>query len=544
MNWKASLKSALGMLPYSAEVVESMRPQHAELPGGYQVDRLVGKLDEWLATLQTLDGFENPLSPKRVLIVANLRWWLEYTVAVSVLLKAAGHDVELGYFPYRDWFTSVDRFDFRRQKAYLRRVLAPIADQIRMHDLSRSPKGKLPEEIERLVSEQSRLDVQYTLQREEIDLEHQGEDRNLFQLRLQRNRAAASAALELLSVHKFDVVIIPNGSILEFGAIYKVARHLRVTAVTFEFGEQRERMWLARNAEVMRLDTTELWDEIGRLPLSEAQLDDLRALMQARRGGNLWENFSRQWQAGQSKGSAELYQQLSIDPQKPICLLCTNVVGDSLALDRQIFTDGMAHWLAETVRHFARRPTAQLVVRVHPGELLGAGHPSLDIVQAALPDLPGHVVLVPPQSKINTYDLIEIADLGLAYTTTVGMEMAMSGVPVIVSGRTHYRGKGFTFDPNTMEEYLSLIDRLLTDAPGSRLNEDQVTTAWTYAYRFFFNYPFWFPWHLIHFWEDIENRSIEQVLTDSKSKIGRTIDALVGLPIQWMEPVVHQGEQV
>ena len=30
--------------------------------------------------------------------------------------------------------------------------------------------------------------------------------------------------------------------------------------------------------------------------------------------------------------------------------------------------------------------------------------------------------------------LVEIAELGLVYTTTVGMEMAMSGVPVIVSG--------------------------------------------------------------------------------------------------------------
>ena len=544
MNWKAPLKKVLGMLPYSAEAIESIRPEHADLPGGYQVNRLVGMLDEWLATLQTFEEFENPRTPKRVLIVANLRWWLEYTTAIGVLLKAAGHEVELGYFPYRDWFASVDLFDLRRQKAYLRRALEPIADEIRMHDLSKSLGGKLPEEIERLVSEQSRIDVQYTLQREQIDLEQQGEELTLFQLRLQRNRAAASAALELLGTKRFDVVIIPNGSILEFGTIYKVARQLKVTAVTFEFGEQRERMWLARNAEVMRQDTSELWDQISQLPLSKSQLEDLRSLTNARRGGILWENFSRQWQAEQSKGTTELYQQLSIDPEKPVGLLCTNVVSDSLALDRQIFTDGMADWLAETVRHFAQRPTAQLVVRVHPGELLGAGHPSLDIVHATLPDLPAHVVLVPPESKINTYDLIEIADLGLVYTTTVGMEMAMSGVPVVVSGLTHYRGKGFTFDPKSMHEYLAKIDQILADASASRLDDDQIDTAWRYAYRFFFNYPFWFPWHLIHFWEDIENRSISQVLTESKSKVQRSIDALVGSPIQWTEPIVHQGEQV
>jgi capsule polysaccharide export protein KpsC/LpsZ len=55
--------------------------------------------------------------------------------------------------------------------------------------------------------------------------------------------------------------------------------------------------------------------------------------------------------------------------------------------------------------------------------------------------------VIRPTEKINTYDLMEIAGLGLAYTTTVGMEMAMRGVPVILAGQTHYRGRGFTHDP-------------------------------------------------------------------------------------------------
>ena len=47
------------------------------------------------------------------------------------------------------------------------------------------------------------------------------------------------------------------------------------------------------------------------------------------------------------------------------------------------------------------------------------------------------------------HDLVETAGLGLVYTTTVGLEMAMSGVPVIVIGQTHYRGKGFSLDPDS-----------------------------------------------------------------------------------------------
>ncbi len=85
-----------------------------------------------------------------------------------------------------------------------------------------------------------------------------------------------------------------------------------------------------------------------------------------------------------------------------------------------------------------------MVIRVHPGEVLTHGPSMVDVVQKALPELPENIHLVGPKDKVNTYDLIEMADLGLVYTTTTGMEMAMSGVPVIVAGVTHYKGNGFT----------------------------------------------------------------------------------------------------
>jgi hypothetical protein len=214
--------------------------------------------------------------------------------------------------------------------------------------------------------------------------------------------------------------------------------------------------------------------------------------------------------------------------------LCTNVVGDSLALDRQVFTQGMADWLSATARHFARSGEAQLVVRVHPGEMLGAGHPSVDIVRSALPQLPTQVALVPPESEINTYDLLELAHVGLVYTTTVGLEMAMFGVPAIVSGAAHYRGRGFTDDPASLGEYFDRLTRRLQEPPGRQLPQDQVELAWRYAYRFFFEYPFAFPWHLLHFWEDLAAHPLEAVVESAPGPdLQRTLRALVGEPVDW-----------
>ena len=48
------------------------------------------------------------------------------------------------------------------------------------------------------------------------------------------------------------------------------------------------------------------------------------------------------------------------------------------------------------------------------------------------------------------------------------------------------------------------LDRLLESPARHRLSRKQVTAAWTYAYLFFFAYPFDFPWRLMHLWKDVD----------------------------------------
>jgi hypothetical protein len=139
---------------------------------------------------------------------------------------------------------------------------------------------------------------------------------------------------------------------------------------------------------------------------------------------------------------------------------------------------------------------------------------------------------------VNTYDLIEIADLGLVYTTTVGLEMAMSGVPVIVIGQTHYRSKGFTLDPGSWEDFTQKLDSVLSDPTSHRLTREYVVRAWNYAYKFFFEYPCPFPWHLLHFWDELETWPVSRVLSgEGQSHFGDTFRYLLGEPREWTNVV-------
>jgi hypothetical protein len=522
-------------LPLTAEISQWLKPGHGTPISGYSVEQLAEAIPAWMAASeQARKSVAVGGAARRLLIIGYLRWWLEYAVALGLVLAGIGHEVEIGHIPYRRWFQAMPKFDVRRQRIYLQRVLARLTPLVESRDLSHGGPSSLPPALEKDIEDLSRIDVQYTLLRERLDLSPGTDDRALYDLRLERNRAAAGAAWNLFARRRFDAVIIPNGSVLEFGAIYRAARRAGTRVVTFEFGEQRGKMWLAQDAEVMLLDTTDLWNARKDAPLTDQERHEIETHYAARRGGTTRDAFDRVWPMGESKGAQKAREQLALDATRPVVLLCTNVVGDSLSLGREIFTDGMAGWLAMTVRHFAGRPDAQLVVRVHPGESFGTADPSVGIVHASVPELPGHVIVVPPESPVNTYDLIELAHLGLVYTTTAGIEMAMNGVPVVVAGRTHYRDRGFTHDPSTAEDYLTAIDQLLRQPLGARLEPEKVDLAWRYAHRFFFEYPFVFPWHSYHFWEDVGRYPLGWVLEPAnRERVQECLSALVGSPIDW-----------
>ncbi len=532
---KQALMHILGSVPLTAEAYWYLRQPGKPVTPEFTLDRLEAAIPEWCGQVLASQLYgskshsQHAHGNKRIFIFATLRYWLEHATALGLALAGLGHTVTLSYLPYARWQQPIDAFNLRRQNVYAENVLAKAAPLLKVHPLlSQSGKSRLPEALQESIKLVSLRDTQYTMQVEDVSL-----DSSLYKLRYQRNMSAAIAAYSYLRRHNPDVVILPNGTILEFGILYQIARFLGIPTVTYEFGEQRERIWLAQNAEVMRQETTDVWKTHQAQALSEEQLSQVRKLFVARQKASLYENFARRWQGVPSEGGAQVRQALNLD-ERPIVLLATNVLGDSLTLGRQVFSDSMTEWLQRTVVFFASHPKAQLVVRIHPGELITHGPSVADVVHTALPAIPENIHLVPADAKVNTYDIVEIADLGLVYTTTVGMEMAMSGVPVIVVGNTHYRLKGFTLDPLSWEAYFETLSAVLTDPSSHRLAETQVEQAWRYAYCFFFDYPHPFPWHLVHFWQDIESWPLSRLLTsEGFSGFQKTFGYLVGKPIHW-----------
>ena len=520
-----TIKDLLGKIPYSAELYEVLRPGRPQTR--YNLSQLEQALPAALA--QTRPFSEQPPHGRRIVLFATLHYWVEQAAIIGLALRGLGYDVSIAYLPYGDWRKPVTSFDLRRQDLYTRRVLAPLKGLVRSVSLlDVNPATELSTELAQAVEKASAFDTMYTLQVEDFD-----RNSELYRLRVERNRAAALAALAFLKAEQPDTVLIPNGLVTELGIFYQVARQLDLLTVTYEFNDQREQIWLSQNNIVMQQNTDALWAARGDMPLSETEREQIAGLENARTSAGKYGKGTRFWQDVASVGGEAQRAALGLD-QRPVVLLATNVLGDSLTLGRNVFTASMAEWITKTVQYFATRPDVQLVVRIHPGERLMKGPSSLDVIQAALPVMPEHIKLIAPLEKVNTYDLMEIAGLGLAYTTTVGMEMAMRGVPVILAGQTHYRGRGFTHDPSSWDEYFATANRLLSDLQANRLTPEQVESAWNYAYRFFFDFPMPFPWRLMHFWKDLEQWPIARVLSDEgQAEFGKTFDYLAGQPLTW-----------
>jgi hypothetical protein len=523
---KRRVKDVLGRVPLMPEMEWFIRRRDKPV-GGFRLNDLNDALPEWKAHVSASPLRSRP--GKKVFIFGTLRYWVRHTALLAMALSGLGHEVTLGYLPYGSWLKPVSDYDLRLQNLYGKRLFKQVGTLVSVFSLlDVKPNIQLPDKLEKAIGDVSVRDCQYTQQVEEIDFNNP-----LYSLRTERNLFAASACYGWMQEHNPDVVIVPNGLILEFGAIFEAARFLDIPVVSYEFGEQRERIWLSLNRPVMFQDTAEMWETRKQEPFTDGQLKQVTELFASRRGAGLWKNFSRLWQDIPTEGGASVRAKLGLD-DRPVVLLAANVIGDSLTLGRQVFSGNMTEWVKRTLDYFTKREDVQFLLRVHPGERYVDGPSVVDIVRGMLPEPPEHIHIIPADASVNTYDLISIASLGLTYTTTVGMEMAMSGVPAVVVGSTHYRGKGFTFDPVSWDEFFAMLDSALEDSAIVKLSEDQVRAAWHYAYRFYFDYPKLFPWHMRDFWENVERWPLSKMFTEeAQATYGKTFDYLTGQPVDW-----------
>ncbi len=199
----------------------------------------------------------------------------------------------------------------------------------------RTRPRSIPPGLASAIEEVSVRDVQYTLQVEDVDRADE-----LYHLRLARNMQAAWTAFNYLreAQHRMSSSH-PMAASWKWAPFTRSARHLEIPVVTYEFGEQRERIWLAQNGEVMRQETgCPVGSAPATSPLDEEQWEQACASCthpaSAPTCGRISPAAGRACPARAASRRARLWAWTA----GRWCSLAANVIGDSLTLGRQVFT--------------------------------------------------------------------------------------------------------------------------------------------------------------------------------------------------------------
>ncbi len=297
--------------------------------------------------------------------------------------------------------------------------------------------------------------------------------------------AMVEASERLLDDVRPDVVMLLNGLFLVEQVVSEVARRRGIRTVTYERGFIHETLRFAHSQPAARYEIDDLWLATKDRGLTAEQARQLDTYLLDRRVSK--RSLVDYWPSVVTD-RARMAAELGLDPSRLVVTLFTNILWDSAVQERDVAFNGMFDWLHRTVELLGGNEDVQLVIRIHPAEVRLHGQETVERVAERLAEtfgtLPPSVTLVPPESPLSSYTLLEDSDAVLVYTSTIGLEGALLGKPVLVAGETHYRGKGFTLDVESPEQYATWLRdprSVLDQAPIS-----QVELARRYAYSFFF----------------------------------------------------------
>ena len=363
--------------------------------------------------------------------------------------------------------------DFERMWSETPPLEWPELDAIALRDLVDVEAEGLP--LGRLVE----IPVKWFLMRSDI------EDDPLAPLTYRRflrsARAIAPAIRDALDRHEPDVVVACNGLFLFEAIAIALCKQRGIDFVTYERGLIKETLVFRRGEPACLFEASDVWSRWRDVRLSPDEDEKLDSYFGDRRHGR--QTIDRFWKD-------PVFAGVERRGRGRLATLFTNLTWDSAVIGRERAFSSMREWIAEAVDLFAARPDDELVIRVHPAEMRLPGKKTREAIEPFLArhfaGLPANVTVIGPDDERSSYSLMEQSDLGLVYTSTTGLEMAVAGKPVVVAGETHYAGKGFTVDPTSPAEFRRVVGELL-DRPDD--HEPHVELARRYAYFLFFRLP-------------------------------------------------------
>jgi hypothetical protein len=236
-------------------------------------------------------------------------------------------------------------------------------------------------------------------------------------------------------------------------------RYILVDEIIWSKFDKQEQSWLA-------------WRD---LPLSASQINDVADDLLVRFGAKSAHTYS----PAKTFQGDDIRSRLGLARDKRLLVAYTSsldeilagrmvksAVGSGIEERPQPFKDQI-EWIQALADFVARRDDLQLVVRIHPREAADSRNPvssmHLKRLREAFDRPLPNCLFVWPEEATSSYDLGEAADLVLTSWSTIGLEMARLGAPVLTStnGLIPFPHDDFLEWGQTADAYFDELERLL-----------------------------------------------------------------------------------
>ena len=291
-----------------------------------------------------------------------------------------------------------------------------------------------------------------------------------------------------------EVILSHDAFYAPWRIIHDLALAARIPIYNYYPGMRSNTFFYAKNKITFNLDMAPLFEKWRNRDISKKELQKIQKLFKTRNKLTIYDMPTK---AVKKDGEQTAYERI-IKSKRPLAILYTNVLWDVMTLNKDTIFSSIQQSYLETVRFFIKHPEYNLIVKPHPLDLF-KGHESKEqadvLINTAFGKLPDNILVLPPNTPITSYGLIGQADVSIVYTTTVGMESAILGTPVITIGAAHYANKGFTSDPKGSEDYFAALKAML-DRPQHVSKQQQALAK---KYYYLMNFVYWYDFGIIKY---------------------------------------------
>jgi hypothetical protein len=142
----------------------------------------------------------------------------------------------------------------------------------------------------------------------------------------------------------------------------------------------------------------------------------------------------------------------------------TNVIFDTSQPHANVVFEDMFLWLDEVLKVAEQHPETLFVIRAHPDESRPGKASRESVADWAARNRVAdraNVDFIPPEAYFSSYEMIQRSKFVMIYNSTIGLEAAIMGAPVLSAGKARFTQLETVYFPKTRKAYLAQLEDFL-----------------------------------------------------------------------------------